>query len=130
MTRPDSVPGFFSGLRRSSTALLTTVRRDGRGVATPVSIVVSGDQAWFATAADSGKARRLAHTPRVTLAPCTVGGKVFGEPVNGRARLLQGQERRRTRWRLGPTTSLFWSYAGYRVRGKTMNLYEVTPADQ
>ena len=121
-------PQGFAGLRRSGTALLTTYRRNGDPVATPVSVAVAGDRAWFVTAADSGKAKRLARNPEVTLAPCTVGGKPLGQPVGGRARLLRGQDRRRARRRLRPTTSLFWSYVGYRLRGKAMRLYEVTPA--
>jgi uncharacterized protein len=127
MAAPQSPPDF-AGLRRSGTALLTTFRRNGDAVATPVSVVVAGDRAWFATPADSGKAKRLARNPKVTLAPCTVGGRALGEPVDGHARLLLGQDRRRARRRLRPTTSLFWSFVGYRLRGKTMHLYEVTPA--
>ena len=115
---------------RSGTALLTTFRRNGDRVATPISVAVASDRAWFVTAADSGKAKRLARNPEVTLAPCTVGGKALGLPVDGRARLLQDQDRRRARRLLRPTTSLFWSFVGYRLRGRTMQLYEVTPADR
>lgn len=95
------------------TTLLTTYRRSGEGVATPVSITLAGDRLYFVTAADSGKAKRLAHTSRVST-----------DGVEGHARLLQGGKRRLLR----PTTGLFWSYIYYRLRGKRMNLYEVTSA--
>ena len=78
----------FGPLESSRTALLTTFRPGGEAVGTPLSVAVAGDKAYFVTAADSGKARRLAGTDRVTLAPCSIGGKVSGETVHGRARRL------------------------------------------
>jgi PPOX class probable F420-dependent enzyme len=90
-----------------------------------VSIALEDERAYFVTAADSGKAKRLARDPRVTLAPCTASGKVVGETVSGQAQRRAGQERRRGRRLLRPTRSLFWSYLLYRLRGKTMTVYEV-----
>lgn len=123
-------PGPSLGLRRSNTALLTTFRRTGEPVATPVSIAVIGESAWFATAADSGKAKRLARNPDVLVAPCSVTGKVLGESVPARARVLPVQDRRRARRLLRPTSALFWSYLNYRVRGKRMNFYELIPRER
>ena len=121
----------FAPLEGSTTALLTTFRRGGEAVGTPLSIVVTGGKAYFVTAGDSGKAKRLAHTDRVTLAPCTVGGKVNGETVHGRARRLDPAERRTAaKGLLKPTQGLFWSLVMYRwFHGKRMELYEVVPAD-
>lgn len=119
----------FAPLTASSTALLTTFRASGEGVATPVSIALEDECAYFVTAADTGKAKRLARDPRVTLAPCTASGKVVGETVSGQARRLPGQESRRGRRLLRPTRSLFWSYLLYRLRGETMHVYEVVPVD-
>ena len=120
----------FAPLEGSTTALLTTFRRGGEAVGTPLSIVVTGGKAYFVTAGDSGKAKRLAHTDRVTLAPCTLTGKVTGETVEGRARKLPPDERRQTaKGLLKPTKSLFWSLVTYRlVHGKKMELFEVMPA--
>jgi PPOX class probable F420-dependent enzyme len=117
-------------LEGSTTALLTTFRRGGEAVGTPLSIVVTGGKVYFVTAGDSGKAKRLAHTDRVTLAPCTLTGKVTGETVEGRARKLPPDERRQTaKGLLKPTRSLFWSLVTYRlVHGKKMELFEVVPA--
>ena len=78
-------------LARSSTAILTTFRSSGEGVATPVSIALVDGLVYFATAAGSGKAKRLARSDRVTVAPSTVGGVALGAPVSGRARLLEGR---------------------------------------
>jgi len=120
----------FAPLEGSTTALLTTFRHGGEAVGTPLSIVVAGGKAYFVTAGDSGKAKRLAHTDRVTLAPCTLGGKVTGETVEGRARKLPPDERRQTaKGLLKPSRSLFWSLVTYRlVHGKKMELFEVVPA--
>jgi PPOX class probable F420-dependent enzyme len=48
--------------------LLTTFRRNGTPVATPVWVVALDDAtAGFYTSSGSGKAKRLAHTSRVTV---------------------------------------------------------------
>ena len=119
----------FGPLEGSKTALLTTFRPGGEAVGTPLSIAVNGDKAYFVTATDSGKARRLAHTDRVTLAPCKVNGTVTGETVPGRARRVPPEERRTTaKGLLKPTQGLFWSLLTYRLfHGRKMELYEVVP---
>lgn len=119
--------GALAPLGRSGTALLTTFRRDGEPVATPVSITLAAGHAYFVTSAGSGKAKRLARCDRVRLAPCTVGGTPLGEALDGRARLLDATARRRARVLLRPTGPVFWSWLLYRLQGHTMNLYEVTP---
>jgi uncharacterized protein len=120
----------FGPLEGSSTALLTTFRRDGEAVGTPLAVAVAGDRVYFVTPVDSSKARRLADTPRVTLAACTLAGKVTGETVHGRARRLEpGERRQAARGLLRPTSALFWSLVMYRLQGKAMDLFEVAPAE-
>jgi PPOX class probable F420-dependent enzyme len=127
MADSDGSAGF-GPLESSKTALLTTFRRGGEAVATPLSIALADGRAYFVTALDSGKARRLAHTARVTLAPCTISGRVTGETVAGRARRLDPEERKRTaKGLLKPTGGLFWSLVMYRLQGKNMVLFEVVP---
>jgi uncharacterized protein len=130
MASSDRTAGF-GPLEGSKTALLTTFRRGGEAVGTPLSIAMADGKLYFVTASDSGKAKRLAHTARVTLAPCTLGGKVTGDTVGGRARRLDREERRRAaRGLLRPTSGLFWSLVTYRLfHGKKMELYEVVPDD-
>jgi PPOX class probable F420-dependent enzyme len=75
--------------------LLTTYRRDGRAVQTPVWWVdLDGGEYGFWTSSASGKAKRLAHTARVTVQPCNARGTVTAgaEPVEGSARLVTGPE--------------------------------------
>jgi uncharacterized protein len=129
MAASDPAAGF-GPLESSRTAMLTTYRRGGEAVGTPVSVAAAGGKVYFVTAADSGKARRLAHTTRVTLAPCTLAGKVTGEAVPGTARRLDPDERRRVaKGLLRPTGPLFWTLVTYRLfHGKKMELYEVVAA--
>lgn len=56
--------------------LLTTFRRTGVPVGTPVWVVRDGEELLITTGEASGKVKRLAHTARVTLTPCDVRGRV------------------------------------------------------
>ncbi|MEV4627988.1 PPOX class F420-dependent oxidoreductase [Micromonospora sp. NPDC049523] len=78
----------MSNLDRLATAkyvLLTTFRRDGRAVGTPVWVVRDGDALAAWTAADAGKAKRIRRSGQVTVAPCDVRGTPQGEAVSARA---------------------------------------------
>ena len=75
--------------------LLTTFRRDGTPVATPVwSVPLDGDRLGFSTSSGSGKAKRLAHTQRVTVQACDSRGNVRDgtAPVEATAELVSGPE--------------------------------------
>lgn len=66
---------------------LTTFRRSGESVPTPVWVVPDGDALAVFTPAGTGKLTRLRHTPRVTVAECSRRGRVADgvEPVQARA---------------------------------------------
>ena len=85
----------IDGLRATKTILLTTYRRDGEPVATPVSIAFDGDHAFFRTWHKAWKAKRLANDPRVEVAPSTLRGEPTGPAIRGRARRLESAEARR-----------------------------------
>jgi PPOX class probable F420-dependent enzyme len=51
---------------------------------------------YVETHVDAGKLKRLRHTTRVTLAPCTYSGKVTGSVSEGNARILTESEERMT----------------------------------
>jgi PPOX class probable F420-dependent enzyme len=75
--------------------LLTTFRRDGTPVATPVWVTPYDEHSVaFWTSSGSGKAKRLAHTERVTVQPSDVRGRVKPgtEPVEATARVVSGEE--------------------------------------
>ena len=71
---------------------VTTFRRDGSRVSTPVWFVADGDRLLAWTAASSGKVRRLRADPRAELAPCTMRGRPLHPPVPGRGVLLPASD--------------------------------------
>ena len=77
--------------------LLTTFRKNGDGVGTPVWIVsLSDGTAGFTTEVDSGKVKRIRNNPSVTLQPCNLRGKVTAdsEVVTATAGVLLGADAR------------------------------------
>ncbi|MCS6802065.1 MAG: PPOX class F420-dependent oxidoreductase [Chloroflexota bacterium] len=82
----------FPNLGASPYLSLTTFRRSGEPVATPVWFAREGDRLVLLTRAGAGKLKRIAHTPRVLVAPCDVRGRVTGETAEGRARLLPPEQ--------------------------------------
>ncbi|WP_434443525.1 PPOX class F420-dependent oxidoreductase [Lentzea sp. E54] len=63
-------------LAKSSNVSLTTFRRDGTPVATPVGGVVSGETLYVLSYAGTGKLKRLRNNPRVVVAPCDSAGRI------------------------------------------------------
>jgi PPOX class probable F420-dependent enzyme len=68
--------------------LVTTYRKDGRTVPTPVWVVRDGDTLGVWTVADSGKVKRIRNRGDVLLAPCDVRGNRQGEDVPGFAEVV------------------------------------------
>ncbi|MFI6261488.1 PPOX class F420-dependent oxidoreductase [Micromonospora sp. NPDC051006] len=77
--------------------LLTTFRKDGQPVPTPVWAVRDGDGLAVWTAADSGKVKRIRNNGTVTVGPCDVRGHPHGVPVPARASLYDSAGSRRIR---------------------------------
>ena len=71
---------------------ITSYRRDGRGVATPVWFVVRDGRLLVETDAASGKVKRIRRNPQVRVAACTAGGRLRGEPVPAVAEILPDSE--------------------------------------
>jgi uncharacterized protein len=69
---------------------LTTYRRDGTDVATPVWFVQEGDRLLVRTGTASGKAKRIRRNQAVQVASCTASGQLRGQQVSGVARVLSG----------------------------------------
>ena len=84
----------FASVKNAKTVLLTTYKRDGTPVGTPVSIAFDGDRAFFRSYDKAWKTRRLRHNPRVRVAPSTVRGKPTGPAIEARATLLDGEQAR------------------------------------
>ncbi len=81
-----------NALQEQAYVSLTTYRKNGQGVATPVwfAPALGGVCVW--TRADSWKVKRIGNNPQVEVAPCTARGKVTGAAVKAVARALNPDE--------------------------------------
>jgi len=93
--------------------LLTTFRKDGTPVGTPVWAVERDEKLYVWTESDSWKVKRIRRNPAVTVQPCGVRGAPRGGVREGTAQLLDIAETNRVRgmilrkyWLLGPPTAL------------------------
>ncbi|MEU8075542.1 PPOX class F420-dependent oxidoreductase [Catellatospora citrea] len=75
---------------RAKYVSLTTYRKDGTPVATPVWLAVDGGELFIVSDADAWKVKRIRKTSRVSLAVCDVRGRVAPDAVrvDGTARVL------------------------------------------
>jgi len=86
---PGNVP---AELKEHKYVSLTTFRKNGVGVKTPVWFAESGSIIYVMTPGDSVKVRRIRNNPDVQVAPCTIRGKIAGPEFAGRARILPEEE--------------------------------------
>ncbi len=119
-------------LARRSYALLTTFRRNGQPVGTPVWFVTAGDdRVYFMTGPETGKAKRIRNNPRVQVAPSNPRGQAQGAAVDAHARELQGAEAETARQALARKYGIQWTVLGLlsRFRGwHKQTFYEVSEA--
>lgn len=88
MTESEAATTPLSMLARSKYVLLTTFRRDGSPVPTPVWVVGVGEELMVWTNPTAGKIKRVRRDGHVEIGPCSRGGKPLGSPVSGSARIL------------------------------------------
>jgi PPOX class probable F420-dependent enzyme len=81
-------------LKDAKTILLTTYKRDGAAVSTPVSIAFDGDRAFFRSYDKTWKTKRLRRNPHAQAAPSTLRGEPTGLPIPVYATLLEGEQAR------------------------------------
>ena len=79
-------------LAKSSYVLLTTFRRDGTPVPTPVWVVRVGDELLVWTNPAAGKVKRIRRDSHVEVGPCTRSGTPLGRSISGTARILDASE--------------------------------------
>jgi len=72
--------------------LVSTYKKDGSLVATPVWAVRDGDALGIWTVTDSWKVKRIRNRADVLVGPCDMRGKPTGEQVPGTARILSAAE--------------------------------------
>lgn len=75
-------------LRRAQYFNLTTFRKTGVAVVTPLWFAEEGGIIYTQTGAESGKVKRIRNNPRVLLAPSTSRGKPTGPETEGTAHII------------------------------------------
>lgn len=79
-------------LADESYVLLTTFRKDGRAVPTPVWAARDGDTLAVWSVVDAGKVKRIRRNGAVTVAPCDLRGNPKGEATPGQAALTGSRD--------------------------------------
>ncbi|MDX3619299.1 PPOX class F420-dependent oxidoreductase [Streptomyces europaeiscabiei] len=78
----------LDALGAGSYLLITTYRKNGTAVPTPVWVVRDGDALGIWTVADSWKVKRIRNRADVLVGPCDVRGNPTGDSVPARAEIL------------------------------------------
>lgn len=90
--------GTFGRVADAKYVQLTTFRRNGAPVASPLWAAVDGDRLYMWTVTDSWKVKRIRHDSRVIVQGCDVRGhKLIGDPVHGVAEILDPTETEKAR---------------------------------
>jgi uncharacterized protein len=89
-----AIPAEIRGQKYIS---LGTFRKSGAQIVTPVWFGEDGDKLYVMTRSDMGKTKRIRNNPQVTVAPCTVRGKVTGPEFPASARILPPLDHARAR---------------------------------
>ena len=85
----ETIPAAIRGQKYIS---LTTFRKNGAAVATPVWFGEDGAKLYVMTRSDMGKVKRIRNNPKVEVAPCTIRGKLTGDKLFAHARILPPEE--------------------------------------
>ena len=81
----SQTPSAISGQKYIS---LTTFRKTGSPVRTPLWFAEATGKLYVMTRNDSWKYKRIRNNPKVLVAPCTMRGTVTGPDFEGTARIL------------------------------------------
>ena len=134
MNREPNTPEEI--LRNQNYIVLTTFKKNGQGVTSPIWFVFDRDKFFFTTNEKFWKVRRIRKNPNVEIAPAKarIGApkdyKIIGKTIKGVARLLEGEEakaaNRLLRKKYGFKYTLFNTLQRTYLRS-TLLFYEVIP---
>jgi uncharacterized protein len=102
---------------------LTTFRKTGVGVATPVWFGEENDKLYVMTRHDLGKAKRIRNNPQVKVAPCTMSGKVIGAEFAATARILPPEDHKLARQTINRK---YWMARLPLIWARTDTYFEIT----
>lgn len=70
---------------------LSTFRKNGETVKTPVWFAEHNGKLYLMTRDDSGKYKRIRNNPQIRIAPCTIRGKITGPDFPAHAHILPSE---------------------------------------
>lgn len=111
---------------------LTTYRRDGTPVSTPVNVAVDGERVYFRTYEQAGKFKRLRNNMSVHVAPSTFRGTATGPARPAQVRLLSGAEDVRAAQLIDQKHKVFQRLlvrTAHHVKGYTTRHFELLPTE-
>lgn len=82
----------FPALQDQQFMNLTTYRKNGDAVVTPVWFAQEGETLYVMTGAEAGKVKRIRNSGRVQVGPSDRAGKPLGPTIWAKARVLAGDE--------------------------------------
>ena len=82
----------ISEISTSKYISLTTFKRDGTRISTPIWFNLIGEKIYVTTESGAWKIKRITNNPGVEFAVCTQRGKVIGKTFAGTARVLAPTE--------------------------------------
>jgi len=92
-TRKDIMPSQVpSAIHHQKYISLTTFRKTGVAVQTPVWFGEQDGKLYVMTRSDMGKTKRVRNNPQVKVAPCTIRGRIRGPEFVATARLLPPED--------------------------------------
>jgi uncharacterized protein len=130
ITAPIVTNKDFSTLEGQNYISLTTFRKTGVPVATPVWFAIDGNLLYILTEPEAGKVKRIRNNPSVEVCPCDIRGNLKGDRAMGKARILSESENSKANRAL--TKKYGWQKRGLdfwnRLQGKHWLYIEITPA--
>lgn len=116
----SQIPSEIQGQKYIS---LTTFRKSGAGVPTPVWFGEENGKIYVMTRHDMGKAKRIRNNPSVKVSPCTIRGKVTGSEFPATARILPPEEQKPARQTINRK---YWMARIPLIWSRTDTYFEIT----
>ena len=111
--------------------LLTTFRKNGESVPTPVWYGRQGDHLYVFSLEKAGKVKRVRNSTRAQVAACTGTGRVTGPTIEAQARILPREEERIARRALRRKYPVAFRFSEIFANGllrRKWAFLEITPA--
>jgi PPOX class probable F420-dependent enzyme len=80
---------LFNKILDSRTINITTYKKSGDVVHTPVWVVTDGTLGYVRTSKSSGKVKRIKNNHRAVIATCTSSGKINGDKIEIKAEVME-----------------------------------------